>query len=94
MKQILVLGGGAAGIVAAVEAAERAGGKARVLLLERNPRIGKKLLATGNGRCNLDNANVRLEDYFTSDRETLSQMLDEIGADGVLRWFEDHGLLT
>lgn len=94
MKQILVLGGGAAGIVAAIAAAEQAGGEAKVLLLERNPRIGKKLLATGNGRCNLDNARIRLEDYFTSDRETLAEMLQAIGADGVTGWFTGHGLLT
>ena len=92
MKQILVLGGGAAGIAAAIEAARTAGKGARVLLLERNPRIGKKLLATGHGRCNLDNANVRLEDFFTSDRETLGRMLAQIGPHGVTEWFSDLGL--
>ena len=94
MKQILVLGGGAAGIVAAIAAAEQGGKDVRVQLLERNPRIGKKLLATGNGRCNLDNANVRPEDYFTSDRESLVRMLEAIGPDGVTGWFREHGLLT
>ena len=94
MKQILVLGGGAAGIVAAIAAAEQGGKAVQVTLLERNPRIGKKLLATGNGRCNLDNAHVRLEDYFTGDRDTLGQMLTAIGPDGVADWFADHGLLT
>ena len=93
MKRILVLGGGAAGIVAAIAAAEECRGSAEVLLLERNPRIGKKLLATGNGRCNLDNNRIRLEDYFTSDRESLAQMLDTIGSMGVIDWFSDHGLL-
>lgn len=92
MKQILVLGGGAAGIAAAITAAERAGAAAKVTLLERNPRIGKKLLATGNGRCNLDHDRIRLEDYFTSDRETLEQMLDAIGPRGITNWFADHGL--
>ena len=58
MKQILVLGGGAAGIVAAIAAAEESRGRAQVVLLERNSRIGKKLLATGNGRCNLDNNRI------------------------------------
>lgn len=94
MKQILVLGGGAAGIVAAISAAEQAQGRAKVLLLERNPRIGKKLLATGNGRCNLDNAHIRPEDYFTSDRETLGRMLEAIGPHGVTNWFADHGLFV
>lgn len=94
MKQILVLGGGAAGIVAAIAAAEESQGRAQVILLERNPRIGKKLLATGNGRCNLDNDRIRLEDYFTSDRDTLGQMLEAIGSHGVTNWFADHGLLS
>lgn len=93
MKQIAVLGGGAAGIVAAIAAAEQAKKDARVILLERNPRVGKKLLATGNGRCNLDNANIRLEDYFTSDQEGLGRMLDEIAALDLQGWFADHGLL-
>ena len=93
MRQILVLGGGAAGIVAAIAAAEQGGKAVQVTLLERNPRIGKKLLATGNGRCNLDNNGVRLEDYFTSDRETLEKMLSSIGGMGVINWFSDHGLL-
>ena len=94
MKKILVLGGGAAGIVAAIAAAEECRGGAEVLLLERNPRIGKKLLATGNGRCNLDNNRIRLEDYFTSDRETLSRMLEAIGPHGVTEWFADYGLFV
>ena len=94
MKQILVLGGGAAGSVAAIAAAEESRGRAQVILLERNPRIGKKLLATGNGRCNLDNDRIRLEDYFTSDRDTLGQMLEAIGSHGVTNWFADHGLLS
>ena len=51
-RRIAVVGGGAAGLAAAVEAARRG---ARVTLLERLDRVGKKLLLTGNGRCNLGN---------------------------------------
>ena len=55
MKPTLaIVGGGASGLCAAV-CAGRSGGFDRVLLLERGPRVGKKLLATGNGRCNLTN---------------------------------------
>ncbi len=50
--EIMVIGGGAAGMAAAIEAARRG---AKVTLLERMDRVGKKLLATGNGRCNLMN---------------------------------------
>ena len=55
MKEILVLGGGASGLAAAIAAAQTGGGRVRVTLLEQNPAPGKKLLATGNGRCNFDN---------------------------------------
>ena len=54
MQQIVILGGGAAGLAAALAAAQSApAGAVRVTVLDRNPRCGKKLLATGNGRCNL-----------------------------------------
>ena len=52
-KKIIVIGGGAAGMLASHFAA-RAG--ARVTLLERNEKLGKKLYITGKGRCNLTNA--------------------------------------
>lgn len=93
MKQILVLGGGAAGLAAAIAAAETAPEGTGVLLLERNPRVGKKLLATGNGRCNLDNARVTGEDYFTSDRPRMEEMLRAIAEADPEGWFSDHGLL-
>ena len=61
MPNILILGGGAAGLAAALAAAQSAPA-AQVIVLERNPKPGKKLLATGNGRCNLDNTGIRSEE--------------------------------
>ena len=52
MKTVVVIGGGASGMMAALSAAEQGH---RVVLLERQQRLGRKLLATGNGRCNLTN---------------------------------------
>lgn len=89
MKRILVLGGGAAGMVAAITAKET-DPQADVVLVEGNPRIGKKLLATGNGRCNLSNDNVGPETYFTSNPGQLARMLEQL-PDG-RQWFADHGL--
>ena len=93
MKQILVLGGGAAGMAAAIMAAQTAGPSARVVLVEGNPKLGKKLLATGNGRCNLANADIRPGWYFTSDEKRMAAMLEAIRqkADPV-QWFMQHGL--
>lgn len=94
MKRILILGGGAAGILAAISAGESAGRDTEVLLLEQNPKLGKKLLATGNGRCNLDNTDPHPGRYFSSDRARLEQMLAAIERLDLQRWFARHGLLT
>ena len=72
MQHVLILGGGAAGLAAALAAAQAG---ARVTVLDRNPRPGKKLLATGNGRCNLDNTGIGPEQYFTSDPARLLPLL-------------------
>ncbi|MGN0707605.1 MAG: aminoacetone oxidase family FAD-binding enzyme [Faecalibacterium sp.] len=92
MKQILILGGGAAGLAAAIAAAQTDPGRLRVTVLERNPRVGKKLLATGNGRCNLDNANIAPQRYFTSDPAALVPLLAAIDRAAPLAWFESMGL--
>ena len=70
MAHILVLGGGAAGLAAALAAAQT-NPSARVTVLERNPRIGKKLLATGNGRCNLDHEGLTPADYVSAAPDVL-----------------------
>ena len=57
----IILGGGAAGLAAAVALARRGH---RVAVLEAQARVGRKLLATGNGRCNFTNTGARPEDYF------------------------------
>ena len=54
MAHILILGGGAAGLAAALAAAQAAPA-ARVTVLERNPKVGRKLYITGKGRCNVTN---------------------------------------
>ena len=63
-RGVIVVGGGAAGMTAAIAAA-RLG--APVAILERMPRVGKKLLATGNGRCNLANARLVPGRYHGGD---------------------------
>ena len=74
MAHILILGGGAAGLAAALAAAQT-DPTARVTVLERSPRPGKKLLATGNGRCNLDNEGITPESYSSADRAALDALV-------------------
>ena len=63
-------------------------------VLDRNPRCGKKLLATGNGRCNLDNTAIAPEKYFTADPAALRPLLAAVDAAAPLAWFEQLGLYT
>ena len=93
MAHILILGGGAAGLAAALAAAQSAPA-AQVIVLERNPKPGKKLLATGNGRCNLDNTGIAPELYFTADPAALRPLLDAVNTADPLRWFRALGLYT
>ncbi len=93
MQQILILGGGAAGLAAALAAAEAAPA-AQVTILERNLKLGKKLLATGNGRCNLDNTGISPEMYFTADPSALRPLLAAVDAADPLGWMQAHGLYT
>ncbi len=93
MQQILILGGGAAGLAAALAAAEAAPA-AQVTILERNLKLGKKLLATGNGRCNLDNTGISPEMYFTAAPSALRPLLAAVDAADPLSWMQAHGLYT
>lgn len=62
-ESVIVIGGGASGLTAAYTAASQG---ASVMLLERLPRVGKKILLTGNGRCNLGNADIDFSHYHGS----------------------------
>ena len=92
MQQILILGGGAAGLAAALAAAQTAEGRAHITVLDKNAKVGKKLLATGNGRCNLDNRNITPERYFTSSPKALRRLLSAVDEAAPLAWFESLGL--
>ena len=95
MQQIVILGGGAAGMAAALAAAQAApAGAVRVTVLDRNPRCGKKLLATGNGRCNLSNTGIAPECYFTADPKALAPLLNAVNTAAPLEWFRALGLYT
>lgn len=80
MKRIAIIGGGASGLSAAIEAGraiELTGMRAEVAVLERNPRVGKKLLLTGNGRCNLTNINLFPDAYNTPRAISVLRTLPE-----------------
>ena len=84
----LIIGGGASGLAAACIASGRG---RRVLLLEGRDRVGKKLLATGNGRCNLMNAGIPR--YF-GQADFAMQVLRHCSQEKVLSFFHGLGLNT
>ncbi len=93
MKKVIVIGGGAAGMMAAYQAA--IGGNT-VTLLEQNEKLGKKLFITGKGRCNLTNAG-EMEELFAnvmSNRKFLYSAFYGFDNEQVIAFFEEQGLPT
>ena len=91
-RTVAVIGGGAAGMMAAIEAA-RAG--AIVTLIEKNPQLGKKLATTGNGRCNYTNLDMsdRIGGKFRGFHpEFAAPSLDALPPEAVLDWFRAIGV--
>jgi predicted Rossmann fold flavoprotein len=88
-KHVLVVGGGAAGMMAAISA-RRLG--AKVTILEKNPRVGKKILATGNGRCNFTNIYAGTEYYYGNNPKFTHSALSAFTAEYTLRFFEKLGI--
>ena len=88
-KQVIVVGGGAAGMVAAISA-QRLG--AMVTILERNPRVGKKILATGNGRCNFTNINAGIANYHGENAKFAFSALSSFTPYDTIDFFEKLGI--
>lgn len=92
---VIIIGAGAAGMAAAVAALKEIkkrnrGGK--VLLLESNDRVGKKLLATGNGKCNFTHENITVAQYHTDDQAVLKSVLTGFPTEAALRFFDGLGM--
>lgn len=88
--EVMVIGGGASGMMAAAVAAEAG---ARVLLVEKLGKLGKKLLATGNGRCNFTNTVQKKECYHSRTDDFAWQVISAFDAQQVMEWFRKHGVL-
>ena len=87
-----IIGGGAAGMAAALAASEYE--NASVVLMERQARLGKKLSATGNGRCNLSNLHASEGGYNGDDPHFSKYAIQKFGPAETLDWFDRLGLYT
>ena len=91
MNRVLIIGGGAAGLTAAIAAAE---GGASVTLYEKNDRVGKKILSTGNGKCNLTNADLSPDHYHSdSDPESFRRFTERLSNTEDLAFFQKIGII-
>lgn len=90
-KQVIIVGGGASGLVAAIAAARQG---AEVLILERMNRVGKKILSTGNGRCNMTNLSLRPECFNSSQKTFPMKVLDKFSMWDTLTFFDEIGIVT
>ena len=88
---LIVVGGSSAGLCAAIQAARLHKG-ASIAVIERMPRVGKKILATGNGRCNLSNINAVSHPYQNADFAMTA--LTKYDVENTLSFFKSLGLLT
>lgn len=92
MYNVIIIGAGASGMMAALTAAENP--DARVVLLERQQRVGRKLLATGNGRCNLTNTGAALSNYHGENPDFAAPALAAFPPGAALDFFRSLGLVT
>ncbi len=90
VKEVVIIGGGASGLVAAIVAARRG---AKVCLLERLSRVGKKILVTGNGRCNITNTQLKANCYHTSSEVyPIMGPIERFGYEETKTFFEELGI--
>lgn len=90
MRDIIVVGGGASGLIAAIYAAKN--GK-KVTILEKNKTCGKKILITGNGKCNYWNDNQELIHYHSNNKELLDKLVTKANQQEILNFFESIGII-
>jgi predicted Rossmann fold flavoprotein len=91
METIGIIGAGPAGIMAALKANF---GESKVLLFDSNAQIGRKLLVTGSGRCNITNLNANPSSYACSNPTQLKPLFDRYSPSNLLKEFRKVGILT
>ena len=86
MEDLLIIGGGPAGIMAALTA-----GKKRVTIIDKNPSPGRKILASGNGKCNITNSNLSLSNY-RGDKAFLKKVFSKFNNQDLIAFFASLGV--
>ncbi|MBQ9766414.1 MAG: NAD(P)/FAD-dependent oxidoreductase [Lachnospiraceae bacterium] len=91
--RIVIIGGGAAGMMAAITAAKTANNKTEIIIIEHTDRLGKKILATGNGKCNLTNRRIEQQFFRGDNPEFAMKAIETFGYEDTIRFFNEMGLM-
>ena len=89
MKKIVIVGGGPAGMMAAITAARNG---VQVLIIEHTKRLGSKILQTGNGKCNFTNLNMSEDMFQNDDRQFVKNVLAQYNEHHVIEFFKELGI--
>lgn len=87
----VIIGAGPAGMTAAINAAKRG---LRVCLLEHQDRVGRKILSTGNGKCNLTNINISPECFYSDYKGDYFSVINKFPPEDIINFFCEMGMLT
>lgn len=90
---VAIIGGGASGLMCAVAIA-KANTACKVLVIEHHQRTGKKLMATGNGRCNLTNTDIFDNAYYGSAKPYANKLFRKYTSEYITEYFNEIGLIT
>ena len=89
-RKVAVIGGGASGLMAAITASQNG---AKVDIWERNERVGKKILATGNGKCNFANMDLNINHFRGENLDVVRKVLDAFDVTRTKQFFESQGMM-
>ena len=89
--QVIVVGGGAAGLTAGIMAARNG---AAVTILEQNEKPGRKICVTGNGRCNLTNQEMSWEKFHGQNPAFVRDILSQFSLEDTLKFFDELGIVV
>ncbi|MEI3505021.1 MAG: aminoacetone oxidase family FAD-binding enzyme [Bacilli bacterium] len=91
MKKVAIVGAGPSGMLAGIKIKESLGDKVNVVIYEKKDRVGKKILASGNGRCNLSNTDLDMSYY---NNAFVNNIIKEINSTNLRCYFQELGLIT
>ena len=90
MKKIAIIGCGSSGLLCAIECAKH---NLSVDIYEQNNRCGKKILASGNGRCNITNLNITPKHYYTQNNDFIEKILEKFSYKEIEQYFSELGVV-